>query len=273
MLSLWLPRLSTDRSPGRARSRRQRRSSSTASAAMPSLIVALDDASRALGLPSACRWRKRARCIPPSTRSPEDTASRCRSARTHRRLVPALHAAGRLRSAGRPAARHQPAARIFTAASALITDLCGALEAAGFAQIASRSPARSARPGPPRATAEPGSLSQWRRTPAARAAAARRPAHCRGDGRRCARARRPEAHRRHHRPATRTSDRPLRRRPAAPARPRARPSSMNRSTPRLPVAPYVAEQRFAEPIAREEDVLAITERLAARLATRAGAAR
>jgi protein ImuB len=37
-------------------------------------------------------------------------------------------------------------------------------------------------------------------------------------------------------------------------------------TPRLPVAPYVAEQRFAEPIAREEDVLAITERLAARLA-------
>jgi protein ImuB len=36
-------------------------------------------------------------------------------------------------------------------------------------------------------------------------------------------------------------------------------------TPRLPVAPYVAEQRFAEPIAREEDVLAITARLAARL--------
>lgn len=36
-------------------------------------------------------------------------------------------------------------------------------------------------------------------------------------------------------------------------------------TPRLPVAPYVAEQRCAEPIAREEDVLAIAERLAARL--------
>jgi len=35
--------------------------------------------------------------------------------------------------------------------------------------------------------------------------------------------------------------------------------------PRLPVAPYVAEQRFAEPIAREEDVLAIVLRLAARL--------
>jgi protein ImuB len=35
--------------------------------------------------------------------------------------------------------------------------------------------------------------------------------------------------------------------------------------PRLPVAPYVAEQRFAEPIAREDDVLAIAERLAARL--------
>ena len=36
-------------------------------------------------------------------------------------------------------------------------------------------------------------------------------------------------------------------------------------TPRLPVAPYEAEQRFAEPIAREEDVLAITGRLARRL--------
>jgi len=35
--------------------------------------------------------------------------------------------------------------------------------------------------------------------------------------------------------------------------------------PRLPVAPYVAEQRFAEPIAREEDVLATTERLAGQL--------
>jgi len=36
-------------------------------------------------------------------------------------------------------------------------------------------------------------------------------------------------------------------------------------TPRLPVAPYVAEQRFAEPIVREEDVLVITKRLARRL--------
>ncbi|MGH6727267.1 MAG: Y-family DNA polymerase [Pseudolabrys sp.] len=36
-------------------------------------------------------------------------------------------------------------------------------------------------------------------------------------------------------------------------------------SPRLPVAPYVAEQRFAEPIAREADVLAILTRLAARL--------
>jgi protein ImuB len=35
--------------------------------------------------------------------------------------------------------------------------------------------------------------------------------------------------------------------------------------PRLPVAPYLAEQRFAEPIAREEDVLAVIEKLAERL--------
>jgi len=35
--------------------------------------------------------------------------------------------------------------------------------------------------------------------------------------------------------------------------------------PRLPVAPYVAEQRFAEPITREEDVLGTAERLAGRL--------
>lgn len=36
-------------------------------------------------------------------------------------------------------------------------------------------------------------------------------------------------------------------------------------TPRLPVAPYVAEQRFHDPIAREEDVLGTVEKLAARL--------
>jgi protein ImuB len=35
--------------------------------------------------------------------------------------------------------------------------------------------------------------------------------------------------------------------------------------PRLPVAPYVAEQRFAEPIGRDEDVLGTVERLAGRL--------
>lgn len=36
-------------------------------------------------------------------------------------------------------------------------------------------------------------------------------------------------------------------------------------TPRLPVAPYIAEERFAEPIGREEDVLGTVEKLAARL--------
>jgi protein ImuB len=36
--------------------------------------------------------------------------------------------------------------------------------------------------------------------------------------------------------------------------------------PRTPVAPYVAEQRFAEPIAREDDVLHVIEKLASRLA-------
>jgi protein ImuB len=35
--------------------------------------------------------------------------------------------------------------------------------------------------------------------------------------------------------------------------------------PRLPVAPYVVERRFAEPIAREDDVLTTVETLAARL--------
>lgn len=35
--------------------------------------------------------------------------------------------------------------------------------------------------------------------------------------------------------------------------------------PRLPVAPYVAEQRFHEPIAREEDILGTVEKLAGRL--------
>lgn len=36
-------------------------------------------------------------------------------------------------------------------------------------------------------------------------------------------------------------------------------------TPRLPAVPYITEQRFAEPVAREEDVLAIALRLARRL--------
>ena len=36
-------------------------------------------------------------------------------------------------------------------------------------------------------------------------------------------------------------------------------------SPRLPVAPYIAEKNFHEPIAREEDVLATIERLAGRL--------
>jgi protein ImuB len=36
-------------------------------------------------------------------------------------------------------------------------------------------------------------------------------------------------------------------------------------SPRLPVAPYLADQPFPDPIAREEDVLAVAERLAARL--------
>jgi protein ImuB len=35
--------------------------------------------------------------------------------------------------------------------------------------------------------------------------------------------------------------------------------------PRVPVAPYLAEQRFAEPIAREENVLQVIEKLAVRL--------
>jgi protein ImuB len=37
-------------------------------------------------------------------------------------------------------------------------------------------------------------------------------------------------------------------------------------TPRLPVPPYFSEQPFPEPIAREEDMLAVIERLAGRLA-------
>ena len=44
-------------------------------------------------------------------------------------------------------------------------------------------------------------------------------------------------------------------------------ASASRCSPGLPVAPYVAERSFHEPIAREQDVLAIVERLAARLET------
>src|SRR5262249_57230758 len=48
---------------------------------------------------------------------------------------------------------------------------------------------------------------------------------------------------------------------------RARGRKAEPLTPRLPVAPYVAEKSFHEPIAREEDVLASVEQLAARLKT------
>src|SRR5262249_59859084 len=50
-------------------------------------------------------------------------------------------------------------------------------------------------------------------------------------------------------------------------RARARGRERERLGPLLPVAPYVAERNFHEPIVREEDVLATVERLAARLAT------
>ena len=43
--------------------------------------------------------------------------------------------------------------------------------------------------------------------------------------------------------------------------------------PRLPVPPYMAERRFAEPIAREEDVLGTIEQLAQELTRLLGAAR
>ena len=77
-------------------------------------------------------------------------------------------------------------------------------------------------------------------------------------------ARRLEAHRRHHRSAAR----PLAARFGTGLL-RQLDRALGREheplNPRLPVAPYVAEQRFAEPIAREEDVLGTVERLAGRL--------
>src|SRR5262249_2178112 len=66
-------------------------------------------------------------------------------------------------------------------------------------------------------------------------------------------------------------DRPRRRSPArfGPGLPTSPVRALAREPeplqPRAPVAPYLAEQRFAEPIAREEDVLHVIEKLAARL--------
>ena len=52
------------------------------------------------------RWRRRAPCIPRSSPCPR-TSGRCAPARRHRRLVPALHAARRHRSARRHPARYR----------------------------------------------------------------------------------------------------------------------------------------------------------------------
>ena len=85
-------------------------------------------------------------------------------------------------------------------------------------------------------------------------AARRAAASCRD--RRGAGARRPETHRRYRRPAARAACRTLRQR-SADASSTARSAATDEPLcPRLPVAPYIAEQRFPEPIAREEDVLA-----------------
>ena len=110
---------------------------------------------------------------------------------------------------------------------------------------------------------EPASYTSGEQRSPARAAAACRTAAARRDRFRAG-ARRLEAHRRYHRSAAR----PLAARFGTDLLrqlDRALGIEHEPLNPRLPVAPYVAEQRFAEPISREEDVLAILARLAARL--------
>ena len=263
MLSLWLRRLSTDRI---ARSREKSPELSaplvvTGKRGNAEVLTAVDEAAERLGLSPGLALAQARAMHPDIEAVPEDTEADAVLLETiadwclrYTPLVACDTPDGLLLDIS-------GCAHLYGGEHALVADLGSRLEEAGFA-YRSPLPAPSAPPGPPRITASRQAM------PAARNVRYSRHCRCPRCGfrrhRRGSCPRRLEAHRRYRRSAAR----PLTARFGSEVLrqlDRALGHEHEPLNPRLPVAPYVAEQRFAEPIAREEDVLAITERLARRL--------
>ena len=236
------------------------------------LIVAVDEAAERLGLHTGLALAQ-ARAMHPALEAiAEDAEADASSAGKNRRLVPALHAAGGLSMRPTACCSTSAAARIFTAAKqALVADLGERIAHAGFAYTHRHRRHASAPPGPPRITASrqampaarnaallaPLPLAALRLPPETVAALARVGLKRIGD---IVDLPRSPLTARFGAELLRQLDRALGR-------------EHEPLNPRLPVAPYVAEQRFAEPIAREEDVLANRRAAGGAAAIRAGAAR
>ena len=207
----------------------------------------------------------------PALHAVRKTPRPTRTAGKHRRLVPALHAAGRVRRARRLAARHRRLRASLRRRGGAGRRSCRRLERAGFAYRI----AIAGTIGAAWAAAHYGEPASYRVGDGARIARRR----CRWP--RCGSRREPSRRWRASASNASATSSICRARRWPPASARDLLRQLDRAlgreheplNPRLPVAPYVAEQRFAEPIAREEDVLGIVERLAARLQVRAGAAR
>ena len=210
---------------------------------------------------SACarpsRWRRRAPCIPILTSVPEDAAADAHLLDGHRRLVRC--AIRRWSRSMRPTAccSTSPAARICSAARRRCVDDLAATHVR-FRLCGARRHRRHHRRGLGRGAVRP---MRHRRS----AMNARRWRRCRSQALRLAPTRRsrrwprrPQAHRRYHGHAARAARRALRRRSAPPARPRARAASASRCRRACRSRLMSPSSAFAEPIAREEDVLAVT---------------
>ena len=227
-------------------------------------LAALNDAAARLGLKPGMALADARAMYPRIAVADADPDADRRMLERDRRLVRPLYAAGRPRSAGRLAARHHRLRASVRRRGSAAPRHRGAARAQGFQARA----AVADTVGCAWAVARYG-------TDAARAlrsdprrlapAAARRAADRAGDRRR-ARAGRPQAHRRRDRPPARAARRALRRELSCAASTRRSGREDEPITPRLPVPSFVTERRFAEPIAREDDVLGTIEHLAHELA-------
>ena len=151
-LSVWLRRLSTDRSiRGRSPAPAEQRTSAQPIRALVVAepvkgalrIAAVNDAAARLGLNAGMALADARAMYPRARRRRRRSGGRPASARSDRRLVRPLHAAGRARSAGRPAARHHRLrASVRRRRGAAPRLIVGAARGAGLSCARARSPTR-----------------------------------------------------------------------------------------------------------------------------------